>query len=70
MTAAINPWPACPTCGHDLADADAALGPGVAAARDPEGKARVELLLTCYQCESEFCAFVAVGELTDVTEGA
>lgn len=68
MSTAIKPpWPACPTCGEDLGDADPMLGPGVPAQQDPEGKARIELILTCYSCEAEFFAFVAV---SDFQEGA
>lgn len=66
MTAPVTTWPPCPACGHNLADAEATLGPGVGAAHDPNGEAKVELLLTCFECEREFCAFVPVADLHDV----
>ena len=62
------PWAPCPNCGENLNDADALLGQGVAASNDPEGKARIELLLTCYSCESEFFVFIAVSDLTEVAQ--
>lgn len=67
MSAPINPqWPPCPNCGEDLRDADLELGHGVTAAGDPEGKARLELVVSCWHCESVFWALVPVCELQEV----
>lgn len=67
MSASINPpWPPCPKCGEDLRDGDLEHGHGVTAESDPESKARLELILICHHCESEFYVFVPVCELREV----
>lgn len=62
-------YPPCPCCGSDLRSADIDLGEGVSATSDPEGIARIELLLSCFECEAEFHAFVPVSELIELGGG-
>ncbi len=62
-------YPQCPCCGSDLRTADVAMGEGVSATHDPEGIARFELLLSCFECEAEFYAFVPVSELIELGGG-
>lgn len=59
-------YPPCPRCGCDLHTADADVSVGVGAANDPEGIARVEFLLSCWECEAEFYVFVPVSELVEI----
>lgn len=67
MSAPFHPLEVpCPKCGEDLIDGDYELGSGVPAENDPEGKARLELAVSCWHCESEFCVFVPVCELQEV----
>lgn len=67
MSALLNPpFPPCPECGQDLTDADIVTGPSVPADRDPDGQAKLEIVVCCYHCESEFYAFVPVCELQKV----
>jgi len=51
---------ACPACESDLADGEAYLNTIVPAERDPEGKARVDIVLECPECGAGWYAFVAV----------
>lgn len=54
----------CPSCAAAWPDcAEVSLGHGVAASHDPEGRARIELVVRCDDCEAEFYAFVALDAL-------
>ena len=67
MSTPLNPpWPPCPNCGEDLRNADVELGHGVTAESDPEGKARLEFVVSCWHCESVFCTFVPARELQEM----
>lgn len=56
----IAPIP-CPKCGADLQDCGEITAVGWAQpSHDPEGKARVDLILDCEACAAQFNAFVAL----------
>lgn len=50
----------CPACGCDLPDhvSDPALTDWVMPSRDPEGLARLDLILECEECGARLNAFV------------
>ncbi|MGE4439578.1 hypothetical protein [Achromobacter sp.] len=62
----FRPGAACPACGANLEDADVEVGIGVAAEGSIDGKAQLGVLITCYECESEFTALIPVGSLLEV----
>lgn len=57
---------ACPVCGADLEEADVDVGLGVAAEGSIDGNAQLGVLITCYECESEFTALIPVSSLLEV----
>lgn len=60
----------CPVCGASLFDHGGADIVGeVAAADDTEGKERLDVIVTCSNCESALNVFVAVRDLVVVAEG-
>lgn len=57
----------CPVCGESLvAFGEIAIHGGVLAARDPEGKDRLDIFLKCGDCEQEFTTYIAVDSLIPV----
>ena len=52
----------CTKCESDLAGGDAYLNAVVPAERDPEGKARLEIVLECSECGAGWYAFVAADD--------
>ena len=63
----------CPKCRADLdLHADVTLYGLVPAERDPEGKARADLILECGKCERRWNAFVALEDFFEnpIVEGA
>lgn len=60
----------CPVCGCDLAQfGDIDIQNAVNAGDDPEHRARLDLLVTCSECESALNVFVPVDELTVMVRG-
>ena len=60
----------CPQCGGALEDeGEAQLIGAVSALDDPDGRARLDLLIRCGDCEHEFNVFVAVDELVQAMKG-
>jgi hypothetical protein len=56
----------CPYCGEDLADSlNVEPGGWIRAEEDPEGKARLEIAITCDECEEECFAFIPHDGLVD-----
>ena len=62
----FRPAAACPACGADLEEADVDVGLGVAAEGSIDGKAQLGVVITCYECESEFTALIPVSSLLEV----
>ena len=50
---------ACPTCESDLENGEVYLNTVV---RDPEGKARLEIVLECPECGTGWYVFVAAAD--------
>jgi hypothetical protein len=60
----------CPGCGCALEDeGEVDLIGAVSALDDPEGRARLDLLVRCGECEHEFNVFVPVDELVQTMKG-
>lgn len=60
----------CPVCGCDLAAYGSVdIFNAVSASRDSEHRARLDLMVTCSECESELNVFVPVDELTVLVRG-
>lgn len=60
----------CPCCGAALEDfGEVDLVGAVSALDDPEGRARLDLIVRCCECEHEFNAFVPVDELVQTMKG-
>lgn len=53
----------CPACGGELAFAGIDINNTIAADHDPEGEARLDIIITCPHCDAELNAFVAVSSL-------
>lgn len=57
----------CPHCGEDISAKDHLTHVGwVPAERDPEGKARVDLILNCGWCDTDFNFFAPLGDFEQV----
>lgn len=70
MNTRSNEGAPCPVCGCDLAQFGGNdISNAVSAADDPERRARLDLLITCSECESGLNLFVPVDELTVVARG-
>ena len=61
MSAHRSPYPACAKCGADLNHSgELTLVHWVDPASDPEGKARLDLILDCEACGTQFNTYVAL----------
>ena len=66
MNARLSPFPVCPKCGADLrSHGELTLVDWVAPSSDPEGKARLDLILDCEACAAKFNAFVALEDFVE-----
>ena len=64
------PSASCPVCGADLvAHGGVDIRSAVAAGDDIEHRARLDLMVTCSECESALSVFVPLDELTVVVRG-
>lgn len=60
---------ACPSCGADLVfHGEAEIIGSVDAANDPRGESRLDMMITCANCDTDFNVFVAVSELVLIVD--
>jgi transcription elongation factor Elf1 len=55
----------CPRCGADLSVAIVDINGVIRATEDPEAKARLEIAITCDECEEDCFAFISSADLVD-----
>lgn len=53
----------CKKCGEKFYDPDVRINNIIPAERDREGKDRLDIVLTCPECEAEYCCFVPIADL-------
>lgn len=56
----------CPDCGTDLETAEISIIGTVAAKFDPQGKDKIDVLVTCGECGTRYNFFVAVADMVQL----